>query len=239
MHKTLRRAAPPVAAGVLTTTAVLLGAAPASAHVTVEPSTTVAGEYAVLTFSVGHGCDGSSTTDVAIDIPDGIDVVTPTINDGWTIKKDMEPIPNVDTSDPEAVTERTTRVTYTAKKPLADGYREAFELSVPLPTKPGETLVFPTVQTCEQGRTRWTQVPADGQTEDDLETPAPSMVTTGAEGGDALAAEPASTSGDAEVAEETPAVSDGDDGMAWAAMVVGAAGLVVGGTALVRTRTRG
>lgn len=239
MHKTLRRATPPVVVGVLTAATVLLGAAPASAHITVTPSTTVAGEYAVLTFSVGHGCDGSATTDVAIDIPKGIDVVTPTLNDRWTIKKQTEPIPNADTSDEEAVTERTTRVTYSAKSPLADGYRDTFELSVPLPTQPGETLVFPTVQTCEKGETRWTQVPKAGQTEDDLETPAPSMELTTAEE-DEGAAE-VSTSGDAAGAETEATGSEDDDGgegMAWTALAVGVAGLAVGGTALTRTRTR-
>ncbi|MGH3360135.1 MAG: YcnI family protein, partial [Nocardioidaceae bacterium] len=181
MHTTLRRAATPLAAAALAAGAIALGAAPASAHAEMTPSTTVAGEYAVLTFSIGHGCDGSATTDVAIDIPEGIDVVTPTINQGWTIAKQTEPIPNVDASDPDAITERTTRVTYAAKTPLADGYRDTFELAVPLPDKAGETLTFPTIQTCEKGETAWTQVPEEGQSEEELETPAPAMELTAAD----------------------------------------------------------
>ena len=55
------------AAGLLT-----LGlAAPASAHVTVTPSDTAAGAYVVLTFSVPHGCDGSPTTGITIQMPGG------------------------------------------------------------------------------------------------------------------------------------------------------------------------
>ena len=61
--------------------------AAASAHVTVTPDAAVAGSYTVLTFAFGHGCDGSSTSALTIDIPDeGIDSVTPQLEPGWTIE---------------------------------------------------------------------------------------------------------------------------------------------------------
>ena len=41
---------------------VALSGGAASAHVTVTPSTTEAGASAILTFSNGHGCEGSPTT---------------------------------------------------------------------------------------------------------------------------------------------------------------------------------
>ena len=43
-------------------------------------------------------------------------------------------------------------------------------------------MAFPTIQTCEKGSTAWTEVAADGGTEDDLEHPAPSFVVTAATG---------------------------------------------------------
>ena len=43
----------------------------ASAHVHVNPGTASAGGTETLTFSFSHGCDGSPTTALAIDIPDG------------------------------------------------------------------------------------------------------------------------------------------------------------------------
>lgn len=218
MHVTLRRIAAPaiIAAG-----AIALGAAPASAHVTVTPSTTVAGEYAVLTFAVPHGCDGSATTKVAIEIPDDIDVVTPTVNDGWTVDKSTEPVSGGDDN------QRVARVAYTAKTPLPDGYRDTFELSVALPTDAGRTLVFPTIQTCKKGKTEWTQVAEDGQSEDDLDSPAPSLTLTEADG-DTGASEEQASSGSTE----------SSDGLAWTALGVGAAGVVVGGVALTRSRSR-
>ena len=44
---------------------------PASAHVTITPSTTAAGAFAVLEVSVGHGCEGSPTTEITIQMPAG------------------------------------------------------------------------------------------------------------------------------------------------------------------------
>lgn len=51
------------------------------------------------------------------------------------------------------------------------------ELSLQVPDAEGEVLAFPTIQTCEKGETAWTQVPTDGQDEDELESPAPGALT--------------------------------------------------------------
>src|SRR5690606_25812953 len=85
--------------------ALLAVAAPmaASAHVTVTPSNTAASSYSVLTFSVGHGCEGSPTTALTFTVPGAIESVTPTVNPGWSI----------------AQTDNT--VVYTAAEPLIDG----------------------------------------------------------------------------------------------------------------------
>ena len=58
----------------------------ASAHVTVDPSTTAAGSYTVLTIAVPHGCEESSTTKVAIKIPEPILSVTPTRDPFWDVE---------------------------------------------------------------------------------------------------------------------------------------------------------
>ena len=154
-----------------TAAAVLLLAGPASAHVTITASETAAGAYTVLTLSVPHGCDGSPTTEVAIKVPDGITEVTPTRNAFY---------------DVEVVTEGAGQVVYTARTPLPDGQRDTFELSLQIPEDAaGRTLAFPTIQTCEEGSTAWTEVAADGQSEDDLEHPAPAFLVTGATSADA------------------------------------------------------
>ena len=178
-------------------------AAPASAHVTITPSTTAAGAFAVLTVSVPHGCEGSPTTRVTISMPDEINAVTPTRNALWEVEKELVELdPPVTDSHGNEITERVATVTYTTDTPLPDGYRDAFELSLQLPDTEGATLVFPTVQTCEEGEAAWIEVPAAGQSEEDLELPAPAVTVTAAEAGghdeDSSAAEaPAeSTTGD-------------------------------------------
>lgn len=172
----------PASAGV----ALLALAAPASAHVTITPGTTAAGSYTVLTVSVPHGCEGSATTKVAIRVPEELLSVTPTRNPLWEVTKTKQKLAAiVKDAHGNEVTERDAVVTYTARSPLPDGYRDAFELSVKLPDKVGETLVFPTVQTCEKGQTAWTEVAADGDAEE-LEHPAPLVTTTAAEPGESV-----------------------------------------------------
>ena len=136
----------------------------ASAHVSVEPAATAAGSYTVLTFSNAHGCEGSPTTGITIDIPQGIDSVAPTINPGWTAAKVMDG-------------DRVGQVTYTAEAPLEDGYRTTFALSLQLPADAeGETLAFPVLQSCEVGETRWSELTVDG--EEEPEHPAPTVTVT-------------------------------------------------------------
>lgn len=187
-----------------TAAAVLALAGPASAHVTITATETAAGAYTILTVSVPHGCEGSPTTEVAIQLPDGITEVTPTRNAYY---------------DLEVVTDDVSQVVYTARTPLPDGQRDSFELSLQIPEDAaGQTLAFPTVQTCEEGSTAWTEVAAEGQSEDDLEHPAPAFAVT------------AATAADRE---------DGGDsatGLAVGGLVAGLLGLGLGAVALARTR---
>jgi uncharacterized protein YcnI len=161
----------------------LAAIAPASAHVTITATNTAEGSYTLLTVGVPHGCDGSSTIEVAIQIPQELSSVTPGMNYGWTVEKNYETLATpVTDSHGNEITERVESVVYTAKEPLADGFYDSFVLSVQLPEgTAGETLYFPTVQTCEEGEAAWVQLPAEGESGDDLEYPAPSVTVTQAE----------------------------------------------------------
>ena len=222
-------------------------AAPAGAHVTATPSTAAAGAYTVVTFSVGHGCEGSPTTKIEIQVPESVLSVTPSRNPYYDVEKTIEKLdePVADAHGNE-VTERTASIVYTASTPLPDGERDAFELSFQLPDAEGETLSFPTIQTCQEGETGWTEVPADGQDAEELESPAPAFEIVAAEAGghdDDAAAEPASD--DTVEADDTDASADasGDDAgdsssaLGWAGLVAGLLGLAAGGLALARTRS--
>ncbi|MFC5729618.1 MULTISPECIES: YcnI family protein [Nocardioides] len=233
MH--IRRTLPALGAGAAVLAMVGLTAAPAAAHVTVTPSITEAGAYTVLTFSVGHGCESSPTTRLTIAMPEEIPRVTPTVSPNWTVEKVTEQLaePVTDAHGNE-LTERVSKVVYTAEKPLPDGFRDTVELSVKLPEAAGETLVFPVVQSCVKGKTGWVETAAEGQDPETLEAPAPTLTITPASGGDGS---PASEEGEVRAASVQFGEEDGSsEGLAVAGLATGVAGILLGGVALARTR---
>lgn len=216
-----------------------VAAAPASAHVTITPNDTSAGAYTVLTFSVGHGCEGSPTTRLAIQVPEPVLAVTPTLLAGWEVEKKMVTLDEpVDDAHGTSVTERVGQVVYTADQPLPDGYRAAMELSLQLPDTPGETLTFPVVQTCAEGETGWTETPAAGQDPEELERPAPTVtITEAATEAEAAAADAEATRTPATTTTRTVEVeSDGNAMLALAGLAAGLIGIVIALLALTRSR---
>lgn len=234
-------AATALAAGLL-----VVGATAASAHVTVTPSVTTADSYTVLTFAFGHGCGESATTEIAIQMPEQVISVAPAVHPGWDVEKVMEDLGTpVDDGHGGEYTERVAEVVYTAKTPVPNGYRDSFELSLKLPDAPGETLDFPTVQTCEEGETAWVEIPAEGQTSDDLESPAPSFVLTASDTSSDAAASETDDAETEEVAAESATEDDASDAasddaatpvVSWIALALGAAGLALGAIAFARSR---
>jgi uncharacterized protein YcnI len=236
--KSFRRTLSATAVAGGTAALMLAGVTAASAHVGVTPDKTDANSYALLTFGIPHGCDGSGTTKVTITLPEELNDAQPTVNPNWTVDKVVEQLPEPKKlADGATITKRTSRIVYTAKAPLIPELRDALVLSVKLPDAVGKTLHFPTLQNCEQGQTDWSEIAKDGQDPHSLKAPAPSLTVTPAAAADGHGS-----------ASETPAhaaqassVSDAgtDDGSAarsWAGLVAGLGGLALGGAALLRGR---
>ncbi len=141
----------------------LLLAAPlaASAHVGISPEEVPRGGSAVVTFSFTHGCEHSPTTSLRIEVPNGLDSVSPTADANWLI----------------AVEHRAnglvSAVTYTAVQPVASELRGAVSMAVRISRDAPDSLVFPVVQTCQAGVHRWTDIAAEGQDPHELDSPAP------------------------------------------------------------------
>jgi uncharacterized protein YcnI len=227
----------------------LLGAGPASAHVSPDKSEVPAGGFTAVTFTVGHGCEESPTTRVDIQVPESILDVTPGILPGWDITVATEPLDEpVESAHGEEVTERESVVTFTAQagNELPDGFRLGYTLGFQAPETVGEVLYFKTIQVCAEGQTEWIEE-WDG-TGEEPEHPSPAVTVTEAEGdghGGGAEEEEATDDGAAETTttldvEEAAATSDDDDGssdgLAIAALVVGVVGLIVGGVALATAR---
>ena len=194
--------------------------ATAGAHVTVAPEEAAAGGYAHLQFSVPHGCDGSSTTRLRVQVPENVVSVTPQVHPGWSLSTKTGPKEETELHG-ETITEGVREITWTAEDaPLPDQYLDVFGVSARLPAAPGQTVYFPVVQECQEGVTRWIQIPAEGESAEELEEPAPALALT--EGGEETEA------GDSDESDS--------DGLAVAGIVVGGLGLLAGGTALARSR---
>lgn len=221
-----------------TATLMTVGLASASAHVTVEPTSTEAGAYTVVTFAASHGCEGSPTTSFTISIPETIADAKPTVYSGWNVEKVEEELAEpLTTADGATITRHTGKIIYTAQEPLEDGYRVAFEVQVKNPETTGETLAFPVLQSCADGQTDWAEIPAADQDPHELEAPAPIYTLT------AGAAEDEHSHGaEAVLEDEAQAPSTTDAGSTvpgYLGLVAGVLGLILGGFALSRTRRSG
>ena len=134
----------------------------ALAHVSLQTTQAQAGRPYQAVFNVGHGCDGSPTTRITVQVPTGFKSAQAQPHPGWT----------VDT--------RGASVSWTAAAgaALADHDRAQFVLDGTAPEKPG-ALWFKVLQTCEKGSTDWSQLPSAGASIAGLKTPAALLMVLG------------------------------------------------------------
>lgn len=152
--------------------------APALAHVTLADAKAAPGAYFVSAFRIGHGCAGSATTALKIELPDAIIQARPQPKAGWTLEIERAPLsPPRPGEGGKPVTERVKSITWRGG-PLPDDQFDAFGFMAKLPSQPGK-LYFPAIQTCVQGEARWTDVP--GPSGARLAHPAPMLEVTGAD----------------------------------------------------------
>ena len=149
---------------------------PAHAHVTANPNNGEAGKYFETKFRVSHGCEGSDTISLTIQLPKGFVSVKPQHKQGWKteIKKSKldKPVP---ARHGKMADEQFEEITWHGKLP--DAEYDEFGLLLKLP-EGEQTLWFPVVQICEKGENRWTEIPKDGQQWHDVKSPAPYVKVT-------------------------------------------------------------
>ena len=233
----------------VTTAAVAaLALAPAAtAHISASPAEIPAG-YTYTQFSVPHGCDGSPTMKLTVQIPSGIASVKPEVVAGWEISTTEGQLEQPVSVFGEDVTEGVTEVSWTGG-PLPDSQLQRFGMSFfASEDLADQTTWWPIVQECEEGVTRWIEIPVEG--EEEPPEPAAGIAFLAAEGehgggtDDEAAAEEtdamgeetetgaAADTGDQAAVEATSASSDDSSSRATAALVLGALGLVAGLVAL-------
>lgn len=161
---------------VAVTVGLLLLPATSFAHVTFAVKEAPVGTDYKATFRVPHGCKGSATVKLSVEIPDGMVAVKPQPKPGWQIEIGKGPYGKPYHHYRSEVSEGVKSVTWSGGD-LPDEYYDEFVLMGYLDKglQPGSRLYFPTVQTCERGVDRWTGIPTDGKPSDEDRSPAPSL----------------------------------------------------------------
>jgi uncharacterized protein YcnI len=156
--------------------AVLLIATPAHAHVTLEGRQAAIGTWYKAVFAVPHGCAGSATTKIRVQIPDGVIDVKPMPKPGWNVEVVKGKYAAPYDFHGGKISEGAKEVVWSGGK-LADDNYDEFVISTYLTAtlKPDTVLYFPTVQECEQGGNRWIDIPADAEHTHDTKSPAPGV----------------------------------------------------------------
>lgn len=165
--------------GLLPGFAVALLATAAQAHITFENKEVVPGSTVKLVLRVPHGCGGSPTTRVRIQLPEVLRAAKPQPKAGWelAVVRPDAGLHAASTGHAHGTSSDVREVSWSGR--LDDAYYDEFVVRVTVDVKaPAGPLYVPIVQECETGVERWIEVPAAGQSSDELSSPAPSIRVT-------------------------------------------------------------
>ncbi|MFI5529021.1 YcnI family protein [Kitasatospora sp. NPDC051853] len=207
---------------------VLALAAPAFAHVTVQPGSVQQGGYTAVDFRVPNESDTASTVKLEVNLP--LDHPMASVRvlpvPGWTAVLEKSKLDKPLNSHGKDITEAVSKITWTAEggAKIAPGQFQEFKVSLgALPTDT-EKLTFKALQTYDNGDVvRWIDEAKDGQPEP--AKPAPVLKLTKA---------PAAAGADHHAAGSADAAKDKATGTAVAkaddstARTLGVVGIVVG-----------
>lgn len=151
-------------------------ATPAFAHITLETQQAAPGAGYKAVFRVPHGCDGAATTGLRIQIPEGFIDAKPMPHAGWTIATKAGAYAKTYKLYGADVKSGVTEIDFTGGN-LPDAYYDEFVVAGTLADsfKPGDVVYFPVIQECGTAAERWIELPAAGQTIDELKRPAPHL----------------------------------------------------------------
>jgi uncharacterized protein YcnI len=236
MRRLLVRSGLAAVAGALA--ALVLAASPASAHMTVNPSTATQGGFTKLTFLVPNEKDNATTTAMEVRLPQNAPIAFVSIKPttGWTATVTKGKLNQPIKTDDGEVTEAVTTIVWKANTPdaaIQPGQFQEFDVSAgPLPKI--DKIVFKALQTYSDGDVvRWIEEPGSGGKEP--EHPAPTLKLTKASDSDEHNRRPV-TAGRTDTGTKAVAASRSGQanlalGFGIAALVLALAGLVVAGLA--------
>mgnify|MGYP000591963634 CR=1 FL=1 len=163
--------------------AVALYGGDAGAHVVLDKSEARIGRSYKAVLAVPHGCDGSATVRLTVQVPEGLVAIKPMPKPGWTIEiKKGAYARAYDFMHGIKLSEGVKEISWSGR--LEDSFYDEFTFTgfVADTFKGGEVLAIPAIQDCEKGTTKWVEMAAPGQDPHALKYPAPLLRLTVAPG---------------------------------------------------------
>ena len=142
----------------------------AAGHVVIEEQTAVAGQNTLINFRVIHGCNGSPTTGLRIELPQGITYLTPRYKSGWTVSVKREKI----TAGNNQVIDHVREVAWSGGMIPPDAY-DRFEFEIRIPDTIDGQAFFKTIQVCQDDDIRYVDIPENRSLPWETPNPAPSI----------------------------------------------------------------
>jgi uncharacterized protein YcnI len=208
-------------------------AAPADAHVTVNPNTATPGGYTKVTFRVPNETDNADTTKLEVAFPADQPIASVSVKPipGWTAAPTKSKLATPIKVHDHEITEAVSRIVWTADAGAAvkPGQFQEFDVSMgPLPAS-GQ-LVFKALQTYSDGTVvRWIDEPTSDGTEPEHPAPVLKLTAAAAPAAATPAATPAAAAAPASSGTRTPGVIG---------LIAGILALLLAGAAFLRAGRR-
>jgi uncharacterized protein len=223
-----------VAAGAV----LVMTAAPAFAHVEIEPSSAPKGGGTTLTFTVPNEMDNANTVKVDVKLPSDHPFSSVSVQPkaGWTYQVTQTTLPTpITTDEGNQITEAASEIVWSGGQ-IKPGEFDEFTISVEGLPDNVDSIAFPTIQSYDNGQdVSWIDPTVAGQPEP--ENPAPVLQLTAAADtpGDTATTAP-STNGGTAVVGATVVKKETNNTLGIIALIVGAVGVIIGAIALARGR---
>jgi periplasmic copper chaperone A len=147
----------------------------AHAHATLETDEAAANSTYKGVIEIAHGCEGSPTTAVRVQIPEGVIAVKPMPKPGWELTTKEGDYDRAYDYFGTELTKGVKEVTWSGGRLPDEFYDEFIFRGRIAGFEPGAIVHFPVVQECEQGVHRWIEIPKPGEDPDSYEEPAPGV----------------------------------------------------------------
>ena len=151
------------------------------AHIVLTDPQAHTGSYYKASLRVGHGCNGSPTTAITVQIPSGFEGAKPQPKSGWTTEVKKAKLDKPYNSHGKRIDEDVVELRWFAlskDNALPDEQFDEFSFMAKLPDQTGPVWIK-VMQSCEKGQNDWSQTPAKGVSAQGLQSPAALLMIKG------------------------------------------------------------